>query len=222
MKDSYRDFGKYLKSLYRWMYKIPKNSFIRLYTDEITFNDRNFQDLVSKSYNKLEIFIYDYPEFKDSDGYHDGTFGTMMRFLPFFDKNLVKEYKVKYIWISDVDIYANFLNFDVIQTMKNQKCMVAYYAKACYNVPWASEEILYPMGAGKIIVRSNVEISEYRFNKFLKDCVSGKYKNLRLKILEKFKALDNKEKIKSVENSKYICYGFDEYYCNEILNKNIV
>lgn len=220
MADPYRDFGKYVTRFLEWVYKIPSHSFIRLYTDEASLMSKEFQTIVDREIDHLEIFIYDYPEFKAS-GFHDGTFGTLMRFLPLWDKDLWNKYKIDYLWVSDVDIYSGFLNTDILDLMKAEKAKVSYYSKACYAKPWVPETMNFSIGAGKIIFTKNVEVSEYKFNRFLRDILSGKYKWLKNSIRDYYRSLNDEKTLKSVIKNRYITYGFDEYYCNVILYSDI-
>lgn len=221
MNDPYRDFGNYVNKFLGWMFKIPKDSFIRLYTDEITYKSEEFEKLLKLNYNKLEIFIYDYPEFKDSDGYHDGTFGTLMRYLPLWDKKIWDTYKIDYIWITDVDIYINFLNFEILKKMEKEHASICYYAKSGYNVPWIEDEVKYPIGAGKFIVKKNVRFSESSLKNFLKEVLDGKYNKLRKRILNHYILREDESKIKSITKTNYFPYGYDEYYVNSILYEEI-
>jgi hypothetical protein len=235
MADPYRNFNKYVNKFMEWVYKIPNNTFIRLYTDEASLMSREFQTIIDKEIDHLEIFVYDYPEFrsrasgiKDSKvskvksyDFHDGTFGTLMRFLPLWDKELWNKYKIDYLWVSDIDVYPNFLNTDILELMKKEKAKVSYYSKACYSRPWVPDNMNFSIGAGKIIFTKKVEVSQYKFNKFLKDILSEKYKWLKNSIKNYYKIINDEKTLKSVIKNKYITYGFDEYYCNVILYSDI-
>ena len=225
MSDPYRNFNKYVTRFLEWVYTIPPNMFVRLYTDEASLMSKEFQIIVNKEINHLEIFIYDYPEFRSraskSYGFHDGTFGTLMRFLPLWDKDLWNKYKIDYVWISDVDIYPSFLNTDILDMMKKEKAKVAYYSKACYDKPWVPDDMNFSIGAGKVIFSKKAIVSEYKFNRFLRDILSGKYKWLKNAIKKYYRIIKDEKTLKSVIKNKYITYGFDEYYCNVILYSDI-
>jgi len=225
MADPYRNFNKYVSKFLDWIYKIPSNTFVRLYTDEASLMSKEFQTIIDQEINHLEIFIYDYPEFKSFApkfyDFHDGTFGTLMRFLPLWDKELWSKYKIDYVWVSDVDIYPNFLNTDILDMMKENKASVAYYSKACYSRPWVPDDMNFSIGAGKVIFSKKAEVSEYKFKKFLREILNGKYKWLKEKIKKYYKMINDERTLKSVIKNKYITYGFDEYYCNVILYSDI-
>jgi hypothetical protein len=239
MADPYRNFNKYVNRFMEWVYKVPNNTFIRIYTDEASLMSREFQAIIDKEINHLEIFIYDYPEFKESRAsgikdskvsksfasksydFHDGTFGTLMRFLPLWDKELWSKYKIDYLWVSDVDVYTNFLNTDILDMMKKKKAKVSYYSKACYSRPWVPGDMNFSIGAGKVIFSKKAIVSEYKFNSFLRDILSGKYKWLKNSIKKYYRIIKDEKTLKSVIKNKYITYGFDEYYCNVILYSDI-
>jgi hypothetical protein len=222
MSDPYRNFTKYVKGFLDWIYTIPSNIFVRLYTDEASLMSTEFQSIINKEINHLEIFVYDYPEFKTSNkDFHDGTFGTLMRFLPLWDKELWNKYKINFVWVSDVDVYPAFLNNDILEAMKLEDAKVAYYSKACYNKPWVPDSMDFSIGAGKIIFSKTAKISEFKFKKFLADILEKKYKFLYNKIRDYYKNINDDNTLKSILRNKYITYGFDEYYCNVILYSDI-
>ena len=85
MKNFYRDFNEYINKFLLWLPKIPRNSYVRLYIDNTVLDSTLFKELLDeKKYPHLEIILYECEEYLDSEDYHDGTFGTMMRFIPLF------------------------------------------------------------------------------------------------------------------------------------------
>ncbi len=221
MNDPYRNFGKYVDKFLKLVPTIPATLFIRLYTDAATYRNHDFKPIIDKNIPNLEIFIYEYREFITNKklGFHDGTFGALMRFLPLWDQNLWKNYKVTYVWVSDVDVYPAFLDTNILKIMQENRCKIGHYSTACYDIPWIPIDVHYPVNAGKMIFHKDVKISEYKFNKFLRDILDGKYKPLKTAI-EKFYSPTNRGhavKFRSVSNGKYVVYGFDEYYCSNIM-----
>lgn len=217
MDDPYRDFGKYVAYFFRWIYSIPKDYFVRLYTDEITLKCKEFEKILKSNINHLEIFLYDYPEFKNVNGYHDGTFGSITRFLALFDSNLRKN--VDYVWISDIDVPTYYFDKTYINTMKKRKADICYMSKSLYIRPWILDNIDYPLVNTKIIVTKNVKISKTLYDNFLKDILNKKYEKDYEQIIEW-----DKYRKKSVigQNDKLFIYGFDEIYSNQILYKEMI
>jgi hypothetical protein len=135
MKCPYKSFKQYyIEPMLKWIDKIPRNAYVRLYVDESVIDDEDFKELYDKKIRNLEIVFYQYDDFYDKDpnydgsicpkyerftqktpnGYagHDGTFGSIVRLLPFY-----KEYRpkyIKYVWITDIDLaFKSFINFFV-------------------------------------------------------------------------------------------------------------
>jgi len=216
MRYAYRNFGKYVNNLFRWIDKLNPSYFVRLYTDKVTYEDSDFQRIVKKNIPHLEIYIYNYPEFQDDLGYHVGTFGSIIRFVSFFDKKLREE--MDYIWISDIDVY--FHHFEKhIENMKAKKVDINYYSKACYYRPWIPDPVDYPIINLRLIISKNVKISKVKFDNYLSNVLNGKYKDLE-KTIREFNIDSKTHNINPLD--KTFIYGFDEVYTNQILYKEIL
>jgi hypothetical protein len=209
MKNSYRDFNIYINDLLKWIKYIPKRSYLRLYVDNTVLSSTLFNTLLDDDkYPDLEIILYECEEFMDSEGYHDGTFGSIIRLIPLFQKPK----NVKYIWVTDLDMPIKVYNYKYIKMMLEKNVKVCYYSKACYNKPW-SQGLEYPIGAGRIIMNSKINLDYKDFTKFLNDVLKNKYKSIYEEIKEKYenpvKGLKRK-----MSDVKYFPYGFDELFCN--------
>jgi hypothetical protein len=223
MDRPYADFNKYINYTFRWIDKLPDNYFVRIYTDNISFVSEEFSKILNKNYPFVEIFLYDYPEFQTSQNleglkYHDGTFGSIMRFAIFFDIDLRENYNVDYFWVTDVDINNHHLDPVYINDLKRRKAQVGYASKACYLKPWIPDNLEYPIINYRVIIDKTVKISEKKFENFLENVILGKY----VEIFEKVKDFNLKYSIRHRvdENvQKYFIYGFDELYTNTILIK---
>ncbi len=225
MADPYRNFSKYVAATLYLLKNMPAGFFMRLYTDMATFRHPEFARIAEAPYEYLEIFIYEYPEFITNKrlGFHDGTFGALMRFLALWDNKLWTDYGIKYIWISDIDISPAFLDIKIITEMEKSNADFAFYSNACYGAIWVNENRKFPILAGKDIFTKNVKVSQAKFNQFLRDCLNGKYKWLKKLIEDNYKRRHpGAIKTRSVLNGKYIVYGFDEYYTNYIMYDDII
>ena len=98
MNNAYRKTTKYLEYFNKWFPIIPKSSYVRMYVDESILEDKDFIKLFNKNYKKLEIVFFEFEDFKNGV-YHDGTFGSIIRFLPLFNKPALPK-NIKYIWIN--------------------------------------------------------------------------------------------------------------------------
>ncbi len=216
MRYAYKSFGKYVTKFLSWVNKLDKSFFVRLYTDKITYEDEDFSKILKKNIPHLEIYSYEYPEFQDELGYHLGTFGSIMRYLPFFDKQLREE--MDYIWTSDVDVFAHHFK-QHIESMKSKKADINYYSKACYYRPWIPDSVDYPIINLRLIISKKVNFSKVKFDNYLKNVLKGKYKPLE-ELIRKFNSDSESHPINPLD--KTFIYGFDEVYTNQILYNEIL
>ena len=189
MADPYRNFTRYVSATLKLLERFPAGFFMRIYTDMATFSHPEFARIAEAPYEYLEIFIYEYPEFIPNKrlGFHDGTFGALMRFLALWDRTLWSDYNIKYIWISDIDISPAFLDTKIITEMEKTRSSFAFYSNACYGAIWVNDNRKFPILAGKDIFGPDVKVSKDKFNKFLRDCLQGKYKWLKKLIEDNYK-----------------------------------
>ena len=102
MKDSYRGFDRYRKALTSLLnYKIDPKYELRIYVDDSSKDDALAIVAKHNAHNPTVIH-FNCPEFRDGDG-HIGTFGTLVRFLPLFEKN-------EEVWLTDIDIPSHYMS----------------------------------------------------------------------------------------------------------------
>jgi hypothetical protein len=161
----------------------------------------------------LEIYIFEDKRFLLEDGiHHDGTFGTMARFLSLFDEKL----DVDYVWITDLDITSGQVKSHYLSIMNKRNIDVQYRSESCYARFWVPKEVDYPVINDRIIIQKNkVKISKVKFNKFLKEVSENKFMDLKNKIEAVRVRL-------SGQDIRKFTYGFDEYYTNNILYKEML
>lgn len=207
----YKNILTYIRMFLDWSKHIPKSCFIRMYIDESVFEIPDFSKILEANI-PLEIYLFKDKRFLDEDNiHHDGTFGSMARYLAFFDKDL----DVDYIWTTDMDQMKTDVRSHYLTTMKKNNVDVLYRSEACYARYWVPKEIDYPIINDRIILSKNVNVSKYKFDKFLKDVLDGKFEDLKMKI----EAI--RKKVAS-QHINYFTYGFDEYYTNNILIKELI
>jgi hypothetical protein len=235
MKEAYRKFPEYVMSFMNWFPRIPRNTCVRMYIDDSVLENKEFQKILDMKSPNLEIVQYYCKEFFDEDsmvikskmkiasksksvisrpidtvfpkGYHDGTFGSIIRLLPLFEKPA----NVKYIWITDTDMPIKVFNYKFIKAMQENNAKVFYYSKSCYDKPW-SEGINYPIGAGRIIMSSKVDLNKGNFTRFLNDVAKGKYQTIFDSIKKYYEGT-----FRDFNNIKLFPYGFDELFTNKYL-----
>jgi hypothetical protein len=102
MKESYRGFDKYRRALTSLLkFDIDPKYELRIYVDDSSKDDALVIVAKHNAHNPTVIH-FNCPEFRDGDG-HIGTFGTLVRFLPLFEKN-------EEVWITDIDIPSHYLS----------------------------------------------------------------------------------------------------------------
>jgi hypothetical protein len=231
MTDSYRDFSRYVKYFLSWVYKVPKTACVRLYVDESVLEDPSFNLLYDRNIPHLEIIFYQFDDFivlepngsrvKNSkpngskdNVYHDGTFGSIVRFLPFYNKPEIPQ-NIKYIWVSDVDLPPYNFDYANILRMKKRNADVSVHSKACNNKEWFPDSSQNPINAGKIILNRKVKPDFRDFEKYLKDVLEGRYEELKQRIIK------NREGKQHYSPAKYFTYGFDELFLNLYFSETI-
>lgn len=147
-KGSYKK-SSYIEMFLKWVYSIPGNCFVRMYIDNSAFTDGDFIKMLDEDI-PIEIYMFEDKKFLLEDGvHHDGTFGTMARFLPLFDKTL----NVDYIWITDLDILSAQVKPHYLKTMMKKNINVQYRSEGCYARYWVPKEVDYPIINDRIIIK---------------------------------------------------------------------
>jgi len=221
MIEGYKNFEiEYIEPLLKWIYKIPKNSFVRMYVDASILDENGFKKILDMNIPHLEVILYQFNSFLKEDGvHHDGTFGSMVRMLPLYKQFRPKN--IKYVWITDIDMPVKVFNYKYIDKMEKKKIPITFYSKGCYNKPWSDTKIKYPIGIGRFITSTKVNYEFKDFENYLLDIINGKYKNIYEKIKEYYVSRNSQNQIKTFEHIKYFPYGFDELFVNNFLAKKI-
>ncbi len=217
-KESYRGFHKYTEYFMKWFKTLPSNFYVRMYVDLSVLDDKNFIKIFDKGYENLEVILFEYEKFLFGEQ-HDGTFGSMARFLSLCNLPEIPE-NVKWVWISDLDLPGYLINNQYIKFLNKNQADISYHSKSCYNEPWINSEVEYPIVNSRVIVshkfikeNSNMIYSE--INNFLNKILDGQYdefKNYLIQYLQTYKRNKYKE-----FQPKYFPYGFDELFTNNIL-----
>ena len=214
-KNKYsKDFWKYRSRLEKFLPFIPKKSFVRLYMDDSVFEDEDFKKFFEKDNSNIEYYWYQDKRFLLEDGiHHDGTFGSIARFLSLFDDSL----NVDYVWVSDIDLFPRSFDYKYITEMKKQNINVSYATSKCYFKKWIPDFVDYPIINWRFIINKKfIKLSKKDFDNFINDVAENKYKDLKEEI-ESNRYLIEK---KSNYNVNKFIYGFDELYSNNfIFNK---
>lgn len=205
--DSEKKHNKYLnglKNLYKWT---NENKYIlRIYYDE------SVVDIIKNNYIKddIQLYKYNFPDFFDKKlNKHFDTFGTLIRFLPFFD---IKYHKSSKILCVDLDIYGNLTNLHkyMIKLSKDKRIKEPYKFFNRFGIGYCYKYLTR-------LQESNVEHLPYTACAIYLENISFPieiYTNFINKCL-----LNNCDEYTNFSN-KYQ-YGVDEHFLNKFLYKYI-
>jgi hypothetical protein len=216
MQSAYKPFEKYITMFEKILKTIFPQAYVRLYIDRSVMQEPSFQALMNKKYSNLEVYRFEDKRFLLEDGiHHDGTFGSIARFLALFDKSI----KANYIWIADADLHTQDFDYNLIREMKRVRASVSYASRGCYDKYWIPLEVDFPVINYKVVIRKNVNCSYKKFDNFLNEVHANKYTDVKDKIEGIVNRPDAKRKMLGI---KQFIYGFDELYSNGVLYKELV
>jgi len=182
MQDAYRSFGKYQSQLRRFLEQVKDLNYeVRIYTDD---TGKDFALKVATAPN-VSVLHYNCEPFRQDKG-HIGTFGTLVRFLPLFEKH-------ESVWISDIDIPDHYLDDDFKGDIKI--CSQICYERKVYG---RKHTIL----AGKFI--SRIQFPKLLLTNFIKKLLTGKYQ----------KEIDELNSQNTRKPPSAFPYGVDELFLN--------
>ena len=172
----------------------------RLYYDNSILNDEYIKKIYPILNKNCQLVHYDCPLFKNEHGLHDGTFGSLMRFLPFHD---FPENDVDKCFICDVDDTVSICEKRLIILLEIQnkyKVDLVYLFWIFFDLPYVvndNDRIL-----ANFLTRQKIPI------KFLIHYIN-------VTINELFEKFDQLKKIIDNPHKKYrhkFFYGVDELY----------
>jgi len=189
MEDAYRSFEKYQTHLKRFLGQVKqlKDFEVRIYTD-----DTGSEYALKVAGENVSVIHFDCPEFREGRGYI-GTFGTLVRFLPLFEKHEI-------VWIADIDIPDFFVGQKNLDEMFKNKCDFKLSSRICYERKVYGRK--YTMEAGRLI--SIVQLPKRLLTSFITKLIDGKYE----KEIQELNAQNTRKPF-----SKFP-YGVDELFLN--------
>ena len=217
-KGSYKNFNRYVNGIFHLSNSLQDSFKLRLFIDYSIYNDVNLFNRIANIRN-IQIVLYKCKYFSISK-YHLGVFGTIMRLFPLFD---FKNNDTNIVIVTDVDVNADKSDF-VCQRYKN--------FVENDNIPKDQEYCVYWRGRPQHSTNENK--SFIICDKFIKPyCLCGSLLGLTKKVASVVITdfLLNTYRYKRVyevygsyatlKNTKrcdnYICFGFDEYFLNNVL-----
>jgi hypothetical protein len=202
MLRTYRKFDKYLEylSIIINLYASNNHIDIRVYFDDSCQSELN---PLIKKYNNVEFYKFNYQLLR-IDKYHEGTFGSFIRFLP------IHENEYEFVWISDLEPYKFFLDNNLLTKINNNEINTIFYSKPYYGTPWIDKNNDYPIINMFIITNQKIPIEI--FNTYLTDLISNKYNEIKKKLMKYRQSYYH-----NLDIIDKFPYGMDEYYSNNII-----
>jgi hypothetical protein len=193
MTDAYRKFEQYTANLKNFCKLSAIPGFCtRIYTDD---SGRDVALQVAEKYHHVSVIHFNCPEFREEVG-HIGTFGTLVRFLPLFEK-------LDTVWVSDIDIPKEYLDPGHLVNMEKTKSDFSFRTFLCYEKKVYGRK--YTILAGTMI--SKITFPKQILTKFL-----NKIGDLGSTI-EKL----NQDNSKRNKPPSQIPFGIDELFINTSL-----
>lgn len=218
MENNYRDFSAYSLILYNvamaYITSLKKYNFIfRIYYDVNCRTEiHNTFKLKDGTYTpNVELVEYNCKIFKSTtdDNYHIGTFGTFVRFMPYY----LDEFN--YVFVTDVNHSKHQLYFminHILESMRH-KFEVSYIYINSYR--YTAPKDLSISKINNVLLANiftNVKLPISNINKFMSKICNNTYTSMINALIEK-----NNTKTSTIASP--FVYGFDEYYINKFFFK---
>lgn len=215
LKNSYKSAQRYVNGILKIVEFINYHDdyCLRLYYDQSVYLYDKYSTLMTylRTVKKIELYEFSCPRFKCSGKFHIGTFGSMIRFLPLFEKS--KDESWELVYIIDTDD-SNYCYIDMyVKSLMNSKKNFYFYDFENYKYKYL----------GKLnnkfdnVVIANIFVKNHLFDiKILVD-----YLELISKtdgIYHMLNEINNESAIIKKSNSSVVrTYGLDEYFLNKYL-----
>lgn len=139
MKKGYKKSDTYINGLKYTVVNFQKylpEFHLRIYYDKSIENDAKWSKVLkyAEKHKRVQLVKFHHPWFVDSDGYHSGTFGTIVRLFPLFSNN--NEPHLKTILIGDVDFNEEMFPYwrNTYKLLKVSKSQVHMFARNCNHL----------------------------------------------------------------------------------------
>lgn len=212
LSNSYKSAERYvngLKKIYEFI-KVNPEYTLRLYYDNSIYKDPNYNFVINKllkDKERIELVKFKCTPFITKFNVHRGTFGTLIRFLPIFEKS---DYKIVYI----IDIDDKSYDYIKLYFKKLEKDSVNIYAYILndyghrYNYEFDNKF--------DNVALANIFVKDYKFDlkifiDFLESLITSD------KLFEKIRQINKKVFKSKIREDIVDTYGIDEYFLNIIL-----
>ena len=138
MKQPYKKVDTYIQGLKYTAETLPKtlpNFYLRVYYDNSVLSNPKWKNVLThiQKNPKVQLVKFEHPWFVDNDGYHQGTFGTLVRLYPLFSKD---ETNLDIVLIGDVDFNNGMFSYwkNIYKVFKKSKSQVHMYERRCNHL----------------------------------------------------------------------------------------
>lgn len=230
----YKSFSNYTKGLANLSklveYVLPSFR-IRLFIDNTIYSDKQIMDLIKKIHN-IDCVLYHCPNFiemKGNETFHLGIFGTLVRYFPMFD---FQNNDAGDVIVYDIDVKSDNLEDNIednteYHRINGYNIVKSIYSKLDNIYLYINSRLFHNNLKNKFIYKEQFIVPYVIASKIIN------FKKMPNKILVDFMNNIHETKIrytnyiitKEIESrkcSKYICFGLDEYFINEIVVKNLL
>lgn len=209
LEKSYKSSERYIDGILKIIEFVEQNEFyiLRIYYDKSIFLNHKYNELFNKiKINKfVELYEYSCIRFIETKPFHIGTFGTLLRFLPLFEKS---HYDI--IYILDIDD-ANYEYIKLyVDSLINSNKKFYFYNLENYGRKYLGQ---FNNKFGDAVI-ANIYVKNYRFDiKIFTNFLDWITKSNKL-----FKQIENLNKntyaFKNSPKDIVSTYGLDEYFLN--------
>jgi hypothetical protein len=221
MKKGYKTNDIYSDGLQYTIKNINKflpDFFLRIYYDSSIEQDDKFVRIIkdAKKNSKVQLVKFYHPWFIGDNGYHLGTFGTIVRLFPLFSND---EPNLRTVFVTDIDYNEGMLPFwrKTYDYFKNSKSQVHMFARECNHLNERVKHIVQKLDLN-ISPFLNFFWSKVRFpssmlDTFLKCLHTGTNVNIKkdCQEIEIFSKTDfSKVKKANKMDKQKMMYGIDE------------
>lgn len=138
MKKSYKKVDTYIQGLKYTAEALPKflpNFYLRVYYDKSILLHSKWMNVLTyiQKFPRVQLVEFVHPWFVDNEGYHPGTFGTLVRLYPLFSK---EDKNLNIILIGDVDFNNDMFPYwkNTYKLFRQSKSQVHMYERKCNHL----------------------------------------------------------------------------------------
>jgi len=200
-KLSYKKVEEYQRELVSFLEKkkMLHGFETRIYTDN---TGQAFALHACEEDPTVSVYHFNYPPLREGNG-HRGTFGSFLRFRPLFEPGL------EVVWISDIDVPANYMNPSILTRTRESDADFAFRTFPC------EQGRSYRIYAGTMLSFRTFPMQ--LFTRFLHQLVTPTES-----LLTQFEILNKRNKVDGKPVIVKLPYGFHEVFINELLYNHLI